>query len=69
MGSETRVCGGQGDWEGPEPECVQARCPVPRIPLHGDQEIQSLLVGGAVLYRSVLSRIIKFEDQISTEYI
>ena len=69
VGSETRVCGGQGDWEGPEPECVQARCPVPRIPLHGDQEIQSLLVGGAVLYRSVLSRIIKFEDQISTEYI
>ena len=51
VGADTRVCGGQGEWEGPEPECVQARCPVPRIPLYGAQEIQSLVVGGAVLYR------------------
>ena len=51
VGSESRVCGGRGEWEGPEPECVQVRCPVPRIPLHGDQEIQSLVVGGSVHYR------------------
>ena len=48
-GSRTRVCG-EEDWEGPEPECVQVRCDVPRIPPHGEQEVVSLVVGGTVRY-------------------
>ena len=51
VGVNTRVCGAGGQWEGPEPECVQVRCPIPRIPLHGDQEILSLVVGGKVKYQ------------------
>ena len=48
-GSRNRVCG-EEDWEGSEPECVEVRCDVPRTPLHGQQELISLLVGGTVRY-------------------
>ena len=51
VGPATRVCGGEGAWQGGEPECVQVRCAVPRIPVHGEQEVRSLLVGGTAHYR------------------
>ena len=51
VGANSRVCGASGEWEGAEPECVRIRCPVPRIPLHGEQDIGSLVVGGRVIYQ------------------
>ena len=50
VGVASRRCGPQGQWEGAEPECVLVRCPAPRIPLHGEQEVQSLAAGGTVAY-------------------
>ena len=50
VGVNIRTCGADGQWEGSEPECTQIRCSVPMIPLHGEQEIQDLTVGGTVTY-------------------
>jgi CUB/sushi domain-containing protein len=50
VGASTRVCDQDGQWQGPEPECTQIRCSVPKIPLHGEQEIQDLIVGGTISY-------------------
>jgi len=50
VGTNTRVCEQDGQWQGAEPECTQIRCSVPKIPLHGEQEIQDLLVGGTISY-------------------
>ena len=50
VGASTRVCEQDGQWQGAEPECTQIRCSVPKIPLHGQQEIQDLIVGGTISY-------------------
>ena len=49
-GMNERVCGEDGSWIGEEPECVLIRCPPPKIPLHGEQEIHDLSVGGSISY-------------------
>ena len=49
-GLNERQCGENGNWEGEEPECVLIRCPPPKIPLHGEQDIHELTVGGTVSY-------------------
>jgi len=50
VGRNTRTCKEDGQWQGAEPECIQIRCSVPKIPLHGEQEIQELTVGGTLSY-------------------
>jgi CUB/sushi domain-containing protein len=50
IGNSIRTCGAEGVWVGAEPECVRVRCPLPRIPLNGEQELLEVTVGGIVRY-------------------
>ena len=50
VGNNVRTCGVDGVWAGAEPECVRVRCPLPRIPLNGEQEVGEVTVGGTVRY-------------------
>jgi CUB/sushi domain-containing protein len=50
VGNHVRLCEADGVWAGAEPECVRVRCPLPRIPLNGEQEIVDVTVGGIVRY-------------------
>jgi CUB/sushi domain-containing protein len=50
IGNSIRTCGADGVWVGAEPECVRIRCPLPRIPLNGEQELLEVTVGGTVRY-------------------
>ena len=49
-GPDERKCGDDGFWIGEEPECILIRCSPPKIPLHGEQDIHDLTVGGSISY-------------------